>query len=177
MTLHIHRYVELSAPLKVVRDLLAESPPLGAVRLGDYWSWLDELWRFEVHSFDDGRTLWHGVCPTLPEASVLATAKLADAGIATHLQLHVALELPEHGILGPWTRHRHRQGLGTLVDTTLADYQRRFREHLPASQPGDRSNFSLQEQMDALRTTHPVTVAAFEAMDALPSLSAVAELD
>ncbi|PLS82817.1 MAG: hypothetical protein CYG59_03100, partial [Chloroflexi bacterium] len=68
MTIHIHRYVELSAPLAHTQTLLTQQAPLGAVRLGSLWRWLDELWTIELRSFDDGRMLWQGTCPAVPKA-------------------------------------------------------------------------------------------------------------
>ncbi len=175
MALHIHRYVEISAGFETVRTALVEMPPFGAVRLGDYWFWLDELWRFELRSFDDDRMLWHGVCPALPETSALVTAKLTDAHVATQLELHVALQLKSS--IGLWARRRYRQRLTAAIDTALAEQRRRFRRDGRASVPTTSVTTSPQQQAEALRVTHPATVAAFEAMDALPSLSAVVELD
>ncbi len=177
MTIHIHRYVELSAPLAHTQTLLTQQAPLGAVRLGSLWRWLDELWTIERRSFDDGRMLWQGTCPAVPKAAVLASATLHDATIATHLHLHVALDLPEAGRLQWGQQPAIKRRLSHLVDTALVALQAAATEQHTPSAMFAALPTTVGELATALRRTHPATVAAFEAMDALPSLGAVAQLD
>ncbi len=177
MTIHIHRYTELSAPLAHTKTLLMQQSPFGAVRLGSLWLWLDELWTVELHSFDDGRMLWQGTCPALPNAAVLVTVTLHDATIATLLQLHVALDLPGTGLLQWGQRQAIKRRLNDLVDTALTALETGATEHRAPAATGAALPATLDELATALRQTHPYTVAAFAAMNALPSLGAVAQLD
>src|ERR1044071_394683 len=125
--MHIHRYIEISAPPHVVRDLLSEQPPFDGEQLGALWRWQDELWRIERSSFDDGRIFWHGTCPALPEARFLLAATLHDSGIATHVEIHLAVTLP--GSL--WhllsARRRH-QAIAAGLDTALAALRTQARQ-------------------------------------------------
>ena len=177
MTIHIHRYTELSAPLAHIQTLLTQQSPLGAVRLGSLWQWLDELWTIELRSFDDGRMLWQGTCPALPNAAVLVSAVLHDAVITTHLHLHVALDLPPTGLLQRVRQQAITRRLNYLVDAALTALQAAAAEHHAPSATAAALPPTLDELAATLRQTHPHTVAAFEAMDALPRLEAVAQLD
>jgi lycopene cyclase CruA len=177
MTLHIHRYIEIPAPPEETRALLAERTPFGAERLGTMWQWLDELWTIQVHTFDDGRIQWYGRCPALPEASLLLTATLSNAVVTTHIQLHLAVTLPNKGLIHTLARYRQQRRIAALLDQTLAEIQVLAQQRVPT--PATPLSLSVEptELAAALRTTHPRTVAAFEAMNALPNLAAVTQLD
>jgi lycopene cyclase CruA len=177
MTLHIHRYVEIPVPLEQTRALLVERPPFGAEQLNTMWQWLDELWVIQTHQFDDGRMQWYGRCPALPQASLLLTATLSDVVVTTHIQLHLAVTLPEGGLLSIWTRYTQQRRIAALLDRTLAEIQAIAQQRVPAPAIPPILSTEPMELAQALRSTHPQTVAAFEAMGALPNLVAVAQLD
>ncbi|MBV9790911.1 MAG: hypothetical protein JOZ51_22140 [Chloroflexi bacterium] len=174
--MHIHRYIEMSAPPHVVRDLLVEQPPFDGERLGELWRWQDELWHVEQSSFDDGRILWHGTCPALPSVGFLLSATLHDAGIATHVEMHLAVTLPG----GPWnilrTRRRDR-AIAASLDAALDTLRAQARQSTPAPIAPCELPDDPQQLAEALSATHPATVAAFSQMQALPSLQAIAQLD
>ncbi len=173
MTLHFHRYIEIPAPLTHTRDLLCASPPLDAVRLGGYWRWLDDLWAFELHAFDDDRLIWRGESPALSGSSLFLSIALRDATIVTHATIHLAVDLPcswlSHGRARRRVVESLEHGMAEVRDRTLAIAPPPV---APDELPADPSTLA-----ESLRATHPATVAAFEAMDALSSLAAVAALD
>ncbi len=177
MTLHIHQFVEIPAPLEQTQTLLATQTPFGAQRLGTLWQWLDELWNIEIHQFADGRMQWHGRCAAMPQAILLATATLNDAVVATQMQLHLAVTLPERGLLHTWTRYKQQRRIEALLEQGLAAIKVTALQQVPAPSTSATLPTEPTELVQALRITHPQTVAAFEAMDALPNLAAVAHLD
>ncbi len=175
--MHIHRYIEVPAPLHVIQDLLTEQPPLAGERLGGFWRWQNKLWSVERAGFDDGRILWRGLCPALPEAGFLLSATLQDAVITTHIQIHLAITLPGGSLFNAWHDRRRAAQLALELDTGLRTLRRRALQQappptLPAELPDDP-----QQLADVLQASHPATVAAFTAMQALPGLQAVAQLD
>ncbi|HEY0606944.1 MAG TPA: hypothetical protein VGD58_28755 [Herpetosiphonaceae bacterium] len=176
MIMHIHRYIEISAPLEVTRDLLIEQPPLDVERLGELWRWQDELWTIERSSFDDGRSLWHGTCLGLPEASFLLSATLHDAAIATHVEVHLAVTLPR-SLWHPLGARRRARAIAAGLDAALAALCRGSRQHAPTAIMPCELPDDPQQLAEALIATHPETVAAFRQMQALPSLQAIAQLD
>ncbi|HEY0739464.1 MAG TPA: hypothetical protein VGD69_31360 [Herpetosiphonaceae bacterium] len=176
MIMHIHRYIEIPAPLQVTRDLLIEQPPLDGEQLGELWRWQDELWTIERSSFDDGRSLWHGTCLGLPEASFLLSATLHDAVIATQVEVHLAVTLPRSAWILLRARRRTRS-IAADLDTALDNLRRRARQHTPAPITPCELPDDPQHLAEALSATHPETVAAFSQMQTLPSLQAIAQLD
>lgn len=174
MMLHLHRYIELPVPLRRARELLAQRPLLGeALRLGQRWRWLDQLWCFEVHVFDDNRIIWRGQCLTREAGLACVALRLHDAVISTHVVLHLALDLPGVGL---WTRRGVRRRLALALDQALQALQDELRAVTSCAAPEALPDepVALAER---LRASHPQTVAAFEAMAALPALAAVAALD
>lgn len=174
MTHHFHRYIEIAAPSATIRALLAEHPPLDAERCGDYWLWQGELWTIDCHDFGDGRIVWSGTAPALPDAQLLLSAKLNDAVVATHLTLHCALQLPGRD---RWWHWRERRQFNAMLNRCLTELRTAALKRTPPPVAPDELPSDPIELAEALRPTHPTTVAAFEAMDALPNLAAVAQLD
>jgi lycopene cyclase CruA len=174
--MHIHRYIEIPAPLDVTHDLLGEQPPFDGERLGEFWRWHDELWSIRQSSFDDGRILWHGTCPALPQASFLLSVTPHDALVATYLQLHLAVTFPGNQWHPLNNRRRERQ-VAAALDAALDALCRRAQERAPRPVASHALPDDPEQLADALQATHPATVAAFREMAALPGLLAVAQLD
>ncbi len=176
MTIHLHHSIELSAPLATVRALLEQHPPFGGTRIQQWWRWQAELWCIHQHTFADDRLVWHGHAPAIKGSQFVLTTHLHDAHIATHVQLHWALTLPG-AAWNWWERARQQRTLVAEIDATL----RCLKEQIAALAPAPHALADLPSQpatlADALRATHPQTVAAFQAMDAVDSLAAVARLD
>lgn len=175
MMLHIHRYVEIPGAPAAVQSALAEHTPFGAVRLGRLWQWQDELWTIQLRAFPDARLLWHGACAAAPERTFLISATLHDAGVATQLELHAALDVPGLALLAPWTQRRTARRLAAAIDTALAALAAKLRAEAPGAPAV--TDAAPEQLADTLRAAFPATVAAFEAMDALPNLAAVVALD
>jgi len=174
MTTHLHRYIELPAPLATVRTLLQKQPPFGATRLSQFWQWHGELWCIEPRHVNE-QLIWHGYAPAIKGSHVLIMASLQDARITTHVRLHVALDLP--GAMWPWTARRQQHTLARDVDGALQQVHAHIAEILPVPCAPAELPTEPAALADALRLTHPHTVAAFEVMDAVESLAAVARLD
>lgn len=177
MTQHLHRSLELPAPLDLARRLLTEQPPLHADRQGEWWLWQGELWQIELHCFADGRMIWQGTCPALPAAHLYLALALHDAVVTTHLTVHLALRLPGNSPLQFLSQRRQASQLAAQLDHALSRLVVMAQQHAPAPATPLALPTDPQELAAALRPTHPATVAAFEAMRALPSLAAVAQLD
>ncbi len=175
--MHIHRYIEVPAPLDVTQALLSDQPPFDGERLGAFWRWHEELWMLEAHSFADGRMLWHGTCPALPKAAFLLSATLHDAVIATQVQIHLSLTLPDRGMSRFWQDRRRYRALTDGLDAALQTLRQQARQTVPAPVAATELPADPQALAAALQTTHPETVAAFTAMQALPGLQAVVHLD
>lgn len=178
MTFHLHRYIELTAPLRNARMVLTQQPPFGGERLGTYWLWQGDLWQIEQHEYDDDRMIWQGNCPAIPGSHMMLMLTLHDAQIATHVRLHFALSLPAStwGWL-PGTRQRQRRAIATDIDKALTHAQTTVRSLVLAPQAPPRLPSDPVDIADTLRRTHPHTVSAFEAMGRLDALSAVVQLD
>jgi lycopene cyclase CruA len=174
--MHFHRYIEIPAPRDLTRDLLAEQPPFDGQRLGDFWHWHDELWSIQQSSFDDGRILWQGTAPALPQANFLLSVTLHDAVIATHLELHLAVTFPgaRWDLLGNRRRERH---IAAGLDAALHTLRCRAQSAAPGPVAPHELPDAPEQLAELLQATHPATVAAFREMAALPSLQAVAQLD
>ena len=177
MTHHVHRYLEIPAPLTVTQSLLAEQPPIEATRQGQYWLFAGELWQIELHCFADGRMIWQGCSPALPNAALHLAATLHDGTIATHLTIHLALRLSNGGLLSDISERRRMRQIAAQLDRALDRLRLTAEERAPASSRPAALPNDPQELAAALQQTHPATVAAFTAMGALPSLAAVAQLD
>lgn len=175
MTLHIHRYIELSAPLEHVYTMLVVQPPLDAEPLGQFWRWQNELWSIRTQTFEDGRIVWQGTCPALPDALIYIAVTLHDATIATQVQLHLAVDLPTTGRGGPTSRRLH-YAIEADLDRALTRLHSQTHQAHGASL-ATSSNADAAALLEQLQTTHPATFMAFTAMKALPSLVAVAQLD
>lgn len=175
--MHIHRYIEVPAPLDLTRSLLAEAPPFDGERLGALWRWQDELWTIEQRCFDDGRMLWRGTCPALPQASFLLSATLHDAIVATQVEIHLAVTLPRRGLWHLQRDRRRSRLLADGLDAALASLKQRALQSAPAPAASTNLPVDPQQLAAALQSTHPDTVAAFTAMHALSGLAAVVALD
>ena len=175
--MHIHRYIEVPAPPHVLQEILAEQPPFAGECLGAYWRWQNTLWTVARTCFADGRILWRGICPALPQASFLLSATLQDAVVATQIQLHLAITLPSGGLFGAWRDRRRASRLAIELETGLLQLRQRALHKAPPPAAPAALPDDPQQLAAALEATHPATVAAFTAMQALPSLRAVAQLD
>ncbi len=177
MAIHVDRYVELGAPVSIVAELCAAQPPIDARPAGSFWLWRGDLWRLQANSFADGHIVWTGEAPALAGARLVLSMALTDAGIVTHARVHLSLQqggsywsrlLADVRLAGQLRRSLQR-GLAALAE--LAD------DYAPPPSTPDALPSDAQALAEALRTTHPATVAAFEHMDALPQLAAVARLE
>jgi lycopene cyclase CruA len=175
--MHIHRYIEIPAPPQVIHELLVEQPPFAGECLGAFWRWQNTLWTIERTSFADGRILWRGTCPALPQAAFLLSATLQDAVVATQIQLHLAITLPGGGVFNVWRDRRRASRLAIELEAGLRTLRERAIHQLPPPTTPAELPADPQQLAAALRATHPATVAAFTAMQALPGLQAVVQLD
>jgi lycopene cyclase CruA len=176
MTIHMHRYVEVPSPVPDTRRWLSDHPPLDAVQQGEWWLWQGELWTIQQHHFGDDRMLWQGSCLALPGASFVLSVTLYDATVATHIGLHLAVDFPASPLALFAQRHMQRK-VASGIDNVLARLKADAGAIAPAPYAPDHLPLNSDTLAAALRPTHPETVAAFEAMNALPALAAVARLD
>jgi len=174
MRIQFQRYIEIPAPLATTRELLAAYHPLAARGGRQWWSWQGELWSVQQSAVGENHLVWHGCCPALPGASFMLSTTLHDAVIATHIKLHLRVELPSAwsmGRLPAWWRKRR---IAASLDRALIQLQTHAAasvsaKTVPSPLPSDHHQLA-----ETLRATYPHTVAAFEAMDARPRLAAVA---
>lgn len=177
MTHHLHRYLEIPAPPDVARALLAEQPPFDGVRQGEWWLWQGDLWQIEMHCSADDRMIWQGSSPALPGAHLYLSVTLHDATVTTHLTVHLALRLPGSPLVRALRERRTAGQRAYQLDRALERLRQQAQARTPAPATPPELPDDPHELADALRSTHPATVAAFETMHALPSLTAVAQLD
>lgn len=125
MKITYSNYVELPAPLAVIRDALADPTtwtalPTGATRLGTFWRWDTELYTAEFlpavpgpQTAADLHTLRWSFAPVAIGPRVTVTVTLHDATISTHATIQVDLDHP--GLRWPWQRQRVLRSLAAVV--------------------------------------------------------------
>jgi len=177
MTVHLDRYTELAAPLPLATELCAARPPIDAEPAGSYWLWRGDLWRLQARSFADGHMVWTGVAPALGGTRLVIGIRLTGAGISTHARFHLTLEHSGNHWSHLVADLRLRNLLRRSLERGLAALRAAAVELAPAPAAPAELPSDAQSLAQALRPTHPATVAAFEQMDALPKLAAVARLE
>jgi lycopene cyclase CruA len=195
-------YVELSAPIGVVRSLLADETtwaalPLGAERLHEFWCYAGEL--YAVSHQAEAAALVLEITPASGTGSPLRIEiELHDAVIATH----VLLRVQRQGWLWPWerveldTRLRRfvQQSVALFTSLLQAEASQFVLEPLLATAPvavGAAANHTISEEReakrlptgyghhlaDSLAARYPQTVEHFAAMNAFDHLERVWRLE
>src|ERR687886_1754377 len=171
---HYDRYIEIDAVPEDVRSILRDCAPIAAQDRHE--EWLGVQWRLVGRHSPPNYWTWVGECTGLEGAFVVFQARLIDATISTGLRIHVAVALPRR--IAP-TRRR-LSATSQVVDAWVDCIAEGARQEEVRRCAGDMSASGISGSElpnETLRRRYPRTVAAFEAMGALPHLTTIAALD